>query len=258
MSKENLNPTNIANVPAENWQALANKKIFFAHMSVGLNIIDGIRDVMKEHDQIKLNIVETSSPGDMTSPIFAHATLGHNTDPLAKIESFKTLMASISRARPDIAFLKFCYVDIYGHSDTDNIFNAYTKAVAELRQQNPNTAFLHVTTPLCSVPTSLKNRAKMSIKTLIGKDTVVDDNANRDNYNKLLKNAYAESGHIFDLTRAESTDVTGSSCYAKKGKQEVPMMISDYTTDGGHLNEKGRKIVAEQLLIKLAMTASER
>ena len=29
-------------------------------------------------------------------------------------------------------------------------------------------------------------------------------------------------------------------------------LVPDYTDDGGHLNEKGRKIVAEQLLILLA------
>jgi len=34
-------------------------------------------------------------------------------------------------------------------------------------------------------------------------------------------------------------------------------MLAEYTTDGGHLNEKGRKVVAEQILIKLAKMADE-
>jgi len=43
----------------------------------------------------------------------------------------------------------------------------------------------------------------------------------------------------------------------KKRDQKVFIMLPQYTTDGGHLNEEGRKIVAEQLLIVLAELANE-
>ncbi len=39
----------IKGVPAETWQKLSQKKIYFGHQSVGNNIIDGIKDIMKEN-----------------------------------------------------------------------------------------------------------------------------------------------------------------------------------------------------------------
>ena len=54
----------IKDVSSEKWENLSQKKIYFGHQSVGFNIIDGIKDVMKENPQIKLNIVETANESD--------------------------------------------------------------------------------------------------------------------------------------------------------------------------------------------------
>ena len=56
--------TALKDVPESTWKTLSKKKIFFGHQSVGFDIIDGIKDIMKENPQIKLNIVETSNPSD--------------------------------------------------------------------------------------------------------------------------------------------------------------------------------------------------
>ena len=50
--------TDIKDVPNEQWEKLAAKKIYFGHQSVGFNIINGINDLMKENSKIQLKIVE--------------------------------------------------------------------------------------------------------------------------------------------------------------------------------------------------------
>lgn len=257
MTTEKVDLPKIRDVPAKSWEKLAKKKIFFAHMSVGLNIIEGIEDVIKDNEQINLKVVETDDPADLGGPVFAHAKLGHNTQPLLKIESFNKMMDSIAQAKPDIAFLKFCYVDINKDSNPDDIFESYAHAIRNLKEKNPQTQFVHVTVPLCSNPLSFKRKVKAIIKTAIRKPGVADDNLKRQQFNELLRKTFTVKEPVFDLAAVESTSSDGFSCYTKKTGQKIPTMLAEYTTDGGHLNEKGRKVVAEQLLIKLAKMADE-
>jgi lysophospholipase L1-like esterase len=46
--------------------------------------------------------------------------------------------------------------------------------------------------------------------------------------------------------------------YRMSGSERIYLMDAQYSDDGGHLNELGRKIVAEQLLITLAEAANGR
>ena len=86
----------IKDVPVSKWQKLAQKKIFFGHMSVGYNILDGVRDIMKENPQVKLNIVETTDKADFKIAIFAHSKVGKNYDPQSKIDAFKDVLEGIA------------------------------------------------------------------------------------------------------------------------------------------------------------------
>lgn len=247
----------ISDVPMHYWAMLAGKKIFFGHQSVGFNIVDGLKDVMKEHDYITLNIVETNDPADFDQPIFAHAKVGHNLDPTSKINAFRDIMDSGVGDKADIAFFKFCYVDVMRDSEPKQIFNQYTGAMNELSRRYSQTTFLHVTVPVCSVPRSAKKVAKSLIKRLIGRPGVFEDNVKRWEYNALLDDAYVKEQKLFDMALAETVSLNGFRAYMKKGDQKVFIMLPQYTTDGGHLNEEGRRIVAEQLLIVLAELANE-
>ena len=60
MSEKANKLPSIKDVPNSAWKKLSQKKIYFGHQSVGYNIIDGIKDIMKEYPQINLNIVETT------------------------------------------------------------------------------------------------------------------------------------------------------------------------------------------------------
>jgi uncharacterized short protein YbdD (DUF466 family) len=248
--------SSIDDVPRESWAKLAEKKIFFGHQSVGYNIIDGITDILKERDYIKLNIVEARGPAGFYKPVFAHAQVGRNTDPASKIESFREVMDAGVGGKVDIAFFKFCYVDIMRDSNPGKIFDSYSSAIEELKGRYPRTKFLHVTVPIRSVPKGAKKYLKQSVKLLIGRPGVLDDNMMRERYNKFLNDAYCSTEPFFDLALIESINSDGFRCYAVKGAEKVHVMVPEYTDDGGHLNSRGRKKVAEQLLISLAEIAN--
>ncbi len=235
----------LKDVPQEKWDALSKKTIFFGHMSVGFNILDGVKDILSENPNITLNITDTQ-----TAAAFCHAQLGSNTQPLVKITSFQSQMQQLETP-PDIAFLKFCYVDFYATTDTAEVFDAYQKMIAELQAAFPETTFMHCTVPLTTAPQDAKRKVKEIIKSLLGKTTTVDHNKKRMEFAALIKQAYpAET--IIDITAYESTTPNGNLHFKTKNGIMVPFLIDDYTTDGGHLNEPGRQRVAEQMLIQLA------
>jgi len=246
----------IEDFPESYWTALADKKIFFGHKSVGNNIIDGIKDITSKYNYIRLNIVDTIDPTAFDQPVFAHAGVGKNRNPSSKINDFQSIMDSGIGSKVDIAFFKFCYVDIGRDSKPESIFEEYNGMMNELAEQYPATAFLHVTVPISSVSNNFKRIVKFFIKQLIGKTGMLEDNIKREQYNTLLKNTCAKQ-NIFDLALVETVNSDNLKCFVSKGGRKVYVMASEYTNDGGHLNKQGRKRVAEQFLITLASIANK-
>ena len=251
----NITLPSIDDVPREYWAKLADKKIFFGHQSVGYNIIDGITDIINERDYIKLNVIEAREPAAFDQPVLAHSQVGMNTEPFSKIKRFVEIMDAGVGSKVDIAFFKFCYVDIMRDSDPQKIFDGYNTALEDLKGRYPNTKFLHVTVPIRSVPKGAKRYLKQTVKLLIGRPGFLEDNMMRRSYNDLLNDAYSKTGLFFDLALMESVNANGLRCHALKGADKVYVMAPEYTEDGGHLNSRGRKKVAEQLLIILAEIA---
>ena len=249
MAEEKVHFTSIKDIPNSIWEKLSQKKIFFGHQSVGFNIIDGLKDLMKENPQIKLNIVETSNPADFDAPLFAHARVGKNTDPKSKIDAFAHVMEKGIGNKADIAFFKFCYVDVRSETDSQKVFDDYKKSMSNLTKKYPNTIFVHVTVPLRTVQTGLKAR----IKKVIGRPlSGVDDNIQRKQFNEMLRKEYSGKEPVFDLAKIESTRPDGTKATFTKDGKTYYSLAPEYTYDSGHLNELGRKKVAEQLLFFLA------
>ena len=239
----------IKGIPASSWEKLSQKKIFFGHQSVGFNIIDGIKDIMKEYPQIRLNIIETADPADINSGIFAHSRVGKNMDPKSKINDFVGLMNKGLGNKVDYAALKFCYIDINPDTDVGILFNEYHAAMTSLKEKYTDVTIVHFTSPLTTIQTG----PKAWIKKIIGRTiSGIDDNIKRNEYNELLLKKYEGEEPVFDLAKIESTLPNGTrSSFVKNGKTYYSL-APQYTNDGGHLNEPGRKIVAEQFLVFLA------
>jgi hypothetical protein len=96
---------------------------------------------------------------------------------------------------------------------------------------------------------SLKDR----IKDLIGK-TNFYDNRKRNQFNEMMRNEYSGKEPLFDLAKIESTYPDGKELTSIKDGKVQYTLIPDYTYDGGHLNERGRIMVAEKLLLFLAQS----
>jgi len=240
------------NVSSADWGKLAGKKIFFGHQSVGYDIMEGVSALQKEHPSIRLAIVETTDSSRFDAPVFAHAQVGRNGDPDSKCEAFERYMDSGIGNRADIAFFKFCYVDINRKTDVGKVFESYKAMVRRVKTKYPGLILVHVTIPLTSSGYSLEARMKAIAKRLLGKK---DMNIGRSELNERIRKEYSGSDRIFDLAAIESTSPMGESVtFTYKGRN-YPCMYPGYTSDGGHLNGEGKRIAAEGLLQLLSRDA---
>lgn len=245
--KEKVSFVNIKDVPTSVWDELSRKKIYFGHQSVGYDLLEGVRDVMKEHPQIKLTIMESQEAVDQKNSLLVHSKIGRNADPKSKLDDFTRLMESGPGIGADIAMAKLCFVDILPGTDPTKVMEDYESTMAILKKRHPKTVFLHLTVPL----TAKQVWVKEFIKDLIGKVNFYD-NVQRNIFNDMLRQKYLGKEPLFDLAAIESTFPDGSrSSFVKNGKTYYSL-VPAYTNDGGHLNEKGRRIAAEQLLVYLA------
>jgi hypothetical protein len=226
-------------------QALT-KKIYFGHQSVGYNIIDGIKDVMKENPQIKLNIIETTDSAKFNEGIFAHSKVGRNVDPVSKLNDFNAKLENGIGQKADIAALKLCYVDVVADSDVKKIFDDYVPSISQLKMKYPGLTVIHFTVPLTSIQTGIR----AWVKKIIGRPIDgIDDNIKRNEFNKMLIEHYESKEPVFDLAAIESTMSDGIRVSFIIDGKHYYFLNPAYTNDGGHLNNYGRKIVAEQFLI---------
>jgi len=228
----------------EQIQTLAQQRIFLGHQSVGDNLVQGIRDIMATDGRLHLNIIQSRNPEAVSSPAFVEAHVGQNTQPASKNSDF---LAILSGGFEGIAMLKYCYVDINEKTEVQQMFDAYQATVETVRRNHPAIRIVHVTVPL----TTVESGAKAWLKGVLGRNTAQMDNIKRNHFNQLLLRTYSQEP-IFDLARVESTRSDGSRSSFNANDEVVYTLAPEYTTDGGHLNQKGRDLAAERLLEVLA------
>jgi hypothetical protein len=151
-------------IPPETWSRLAAEKLYFGHQSVGYDIVNGVQDLVKLDPRIGLKIVETSDAAAFDAPVFAHSKNGENKKPDVKIEAFERAMDGGLGGRVDVAFFKFCYVDITPETDVETLFTSYRASMGRLRERFPTTRFIHVTSPVTVVEAGPKAWARWQAK----------------------------------------------------------------------------------------------
>lgn len=246
-NKEELyvNNAEFKKTTAESWNELSKKRIYFGHQSVGFNIIEGIEDIKSRYPEIRMNIVDLNS-GSFQASGFFHSTIGHNKDPNLKMSEFAMNISKMGENQLDIAMLKFCYQDISFDTDVNVVFNMYKKIMAEISADNPKMKIIHFTVPLKKMQTG----PKAWIKKFLNKPIVgIEDNVKRIEYNNLIKKYYSGKDPIFDIAGIESTYPDGRRMFIDISGKKVYSLIPEYTLDDGHLNQFGRKIAAERLLM---------
>jgi len=231
-------------------RTLAASRIYFGHHSVGDSMLSGLELIAVENGVSSIHIVDLDSASDPELPgaFFAHSRVGRNMDPKSKVDDFARRLRGGLPAKPDLAFMKLCYVDLDPNSDVPGIFDYYRSTLDQLGADSPAVSLVHATVPLMTRQLGLKNR----IKLLLGRDLWRDEaNIKRWRFNDLLRRTYDE-GRIIDIARAESTHADGTrERFAKDGKEYCSLSPA-YTDDGGHLNETGQRRVATEMLRVLA------
>jgi hypothetical protein len=223
---------------------LEKSRIFFGHKSVGYNIIDGIRDLMKETMNENINIIELDQNQSLPEYFFLHTEVGNNGEPDKKCDDFLNILSMDLLNHLDIALLKFCYVDVQAQSDVQKIFNYYKMTMDTIKKKYPNLKLVHVTVPLSILQTGLK----ATLKKIIGREVGgFSANVKRNQFNDLLKEHY-KNEPIFDLAKIESTYPDARRESFKHSGQLYYALIPEYTNDGGHLNKIGRRLAALELI----------
>ena len=191
---------------------------------------------------------ETSDPEAFIAGTIAHSQIGHNTDPKSKLDMFYRIATSGGAEKADIMFFKFCYVDFNSQTDVSALFEIYRNTLEQLKNKYVQTTFIHLTTPL----TTIQSGIKAWIKKIVGRSVSGEaENIKRHEFNEMIRKAYLEKEPVFDLAKIESTFPDGRRATFNANKNTYYYLVPEFTTDGGHLNNKGKKAVAEQLLIFL-------
>jgi hypothetical protein len=228
----------------ENLKSLEKIKIYFGHQSVGYNIMDGLEDLMQEAGNNSIKIIESDGSNKLPEYYFAHSRVGNNTEPSTKCDAFSEILSEEFAKQLDFALLKFCYVDMGAKDDPTAVYEYYKTTIDSIKKKYPHLTIIHITIPLTTIQTGWK----VPIKKLLDKEIQGHaENINRYIFNSLLKKYY-KNDPIFDLSEVESTYPDGSRALFEQDGKTYFSLISEYTYDGGHLNELGRQLVAKELV----------
>lgn len=220
----------------------ADTRVFFGHQSVGMNILDGVPEVYAARDLPGPEVLETTTPPSDAK--YAHAYIGENTKPDLKMADFETLLADGLGSWADVAFMKLCYVDIVAGTDVDAVFTQYQQTMTTVEAAHPGTTFLYMTVPLTTEP-----GWKSKIKGLVGRgSSSTADNAARERFNNLVREAYGDTGRLFDVATLQSTTPSGERVGGSVDGQAYYALYGGYAADSGHLTPEASAMVAEQLL----------
>jgi lysophospholipase L1-like esterase len=232
-----------------NLEVLLQRTLFFGHQSVGLNILDGVAELARQ-EGIGLRVTESRTALGGAPGVIAHGPVADNGDPFRKLESFRSYFSTGAGAAPGLAFMKFCYADFHRGIDPAALFARYQVVLRDLQASHPGTTFVHLTAPLTTAPGGWRPL----VGRLLGRDTSAAQNARREAFNQLLRQAYQGKEPLFDLARAESIGPDGVPVTVDWEGRPIPALSPVYSDDGGHLNGEGRRVVARQLVAFLAST----
>jgi len=213
-------------VSAADLQTLAQRRVLFAHQSVGFDILDGVR-ALAAANGVSVPIVEGRQPAENATGIF-HFRVGHNEDPQGKIADYVKTVEAGGTQGVDVAILKFCYIDFTPDTDGKALAERYLSTLQTLQAQHPATVFVAVTAPLTVVQTG----PKAWMKRLMGRSPAgLAENARRGEFNELVRQR-VPANRLFDLAHIEAHGATPEA------------LDPALTVDGGHLNDRGKQLAA--------------
>lgn len=209
-------------------EAIRGSRIFFAHRSVGADIVEkGLPAVYRDNGVAGLRVVAGAPLEDGS---FGDQWLVQTDDPHAKLKDFDLWVRERGVGESaEIAYMKLGYIDIDAETDVESLFRSYRSLMESLEVDYPNVKFLHVTVSVTRWQSA--------------------SNATIERFNALMRAEYGAAGRLFDLAAAVSRCSDGNYDRHLTDDGEVYFQIcEEYTRDGGHLNELGAKVAATEML----------
>lgn len=229
-------------------------RIYFGHHSVGNNILRGMHELASVSAGAGIPFQPLTDTLSDSEYFFSDSYIGENTHPESKCAAFAQALGRFKKHLPEIAFMKFCFVDFGQGMKAEAIMSLYASMIDSLKQQYPDVAFIHVTAPL----TARRTGFKTFIKQLLGRgDRFESDNMERNTFNALLLSRFA-ADPIFDLARIESTRPDGTREQFWANGRSYYALVPEYSDDGGHLNDIGQRLAGRELIRTLAQTLRAR
>ena len=238
------------------------RRLFFGHQSVGAQVLTGIGELAS--DLGRPDPVEVHLPADPIPPtggMVSDAYVGLNGDGFTKTRGDHTVgepTAEPSFAQRivelqddiDTAVLKFCYADLrpgsthyaIGPYTPTMLFNEYKTTFAGLEAAFPHITFIYATETIVNVD---------------DEDSINGANALRMQFNQLIRAEYGDTGRLWDIALAESTDPDGDRYIDGDGSEYL--YIGYASGDLEHISGVdgiGRKAAATPLVLILADIAT--
>lgn len=236
----------IPEATADDATAVGQGRVFFAHQSVGQNLIDALPEVTS-----RLGVAEIPVTGiDEADRGIAEVAIGVNGDPLGKLEEFASLLRGGLAHRVDIAVLKFCFMDFEPPAPpAEEVFEAYRATMGELETEFPDVTFVYTTVPLVTDRT-IGDR----VQNLLGRSThrLPTHNVAREEFNSRIRAEYAGTGRLFDIASFVAADAGGTVTYRESGGREYAAMDGRLAADPGHLNPDGAAFIGSAFVAFLA------
>jgi hypothetical protein len=240
-------------ITADDLAKVDRTRVYFAHQSVGMNILDGVSAVFAAHNVPAPPIEEGRTDAGSQGGFIAHEFIGKNEQPFVKVEAFDKAIRGGMAEKADVALMKFCYMDFNVETDVDALFTRYKDTMAALESDYPAVTFIHATVPLMTEP-GLVAWLKSKVR---GNDRGGrSENIVRERFNTLMVNEYRDR-NLFDLAAVESTEPNGTRDLYSYDGQDYFALYSGYASDRGHLNQQGSEIVATAFLRAIAKASQK-
>jgi hypothetical protein len=212
----------VATLPQSTMNAIGQQKWFFAHASVGGNMLEGM-DSLHDNNSTRYQLDVLSAggaPPGSTSPGVVYGYDRGNPSWEGKLQDFRDAVDAGWRSpKVDFVMDKFCFID------QDAGFTAYRDSMALLSATYPGTTFVYTTMPL----------------------TTYSDSSNilRNQYNEAVRGyCLANNKLLFDIADIEAYSPTGAASTFVSGGVTYQKLYSGYASDEGHLNSTGSQRVA--------------
>jgi hypothetical protein len=211
------------NYPKATLEKIGQMKWYFAHASVGANMMDGVSDL---HTMDKAlfpfqGISAKEKPPSSTQGGVIYEHNRGNPGWKAKFDGFEKCVSNgWHYPTINVAMNKLCYIDQHAS------FKYYLHSMTNLEAAFPQTTIVYTTMPLMTDADA--------------------DNFLRNAFNERLREWTQQNGRVlFDIADIEAHDANGKVCTFQYRNKTCQKLCDSYTKDGGHLNEAGRQLVAK-------------